>query len=92
MKAFLRLAMVAMAVIFAGCASAVTPFSTNVEVKPNEAKYAESTCRWVFGIRFKGCSVDEAIREAGITQVQTINYDFFHIGVYNSQTIGVRGK
>ena len=93
MKNFSHLALVAvMVIIFAGCSSATTPFATNVEVNQNEARYGESVCRWVFGFRIKDCSADEAIKKAGIKQVQTINYDFFHSGFYNSQTISVRGK
>lgn len=82
-----------MALFFVACTSATTPFATNVPVAKEEAKYGESVCRWVFGIQFGGCSVDEAIKKAGITQVQTINYHFFQFApFYNSQTIGVRGK
>ena len=77
---------------FMACASATTPFATPVAVKASEAKYGESVCRWVLGFQIKDCSTDEAIREAGITQVQTINYSFFHAPFYSSQTIGVRGK
>lgn len=52
MKNFSHLVLVAvMAIIFAGCSTATTPFATNVEVKMNEARYAESTCKWVFGFR-----------------------------------------
>ena len=93
MRVFSQMVLVAvMAVVFAGCSSATTPFATNIEVKANEARHGESVCRWVFGIRYKDCSVDEAIKKAGITQVQTINYDFFNSWFYNSQTISVRGK
>lgn len=94
MRKMVSMALVAvMAVFFTACTSATTPFATNVPVKHNEAKYGESVCRWVFGIQFGGCSVDEAIKKAGIQQVQTINYHFFQFApFYNSQTIGVRGK
>ena len=59
---------------------------------PTKTSQIYQICRWVFGFRIKDCSADEAIKKAGIKQVQTINYDFFHSGFYNSQTISVRGK
>lgn len=93
MRKIVSMALVAvMAVFFVACASATTPFATNVPVKHNEAKYGESVCRWIFGFQHSKCSVDEAIKKAGVTQVQTINYSFFHAPFYSSQTISVRGK
>lgn len=94
MRKIISIALVAvMAVFFVACTSATTPFATNVPVAQQEAKYGESVCRWVFGFQSSGCSVDEAIKKAGIKQVQTINYHFFQFApFYNSQTIGVRGK
>ena len=95
MRKMVSMALVAvMAVFFTACSSMTTPlFATNVPVKQDEAKYGESVCRWVFGIKFGSCSVDEAINEANITQVQTVNqYSFDFYPFYNSVTIGVRGK
>lgn len=93
MKKIISIIIIAVSIFgFMACASATTPFATPVAVKANEAKYGESVCRWVLGFQIKDCSTDEAIREAGITQVQTINYSFFHAPFYSSQTIGVRGK
>lgn len=86
-------AVAVMAFMLVACSSATTPFATNVPVAPNEARYGESVCRWVFGFQSSSCSVDDAIKKAGITQVQTINYNFFNVyPFYNSQTISVRGK
>lgn len=94
MRKLVSMASVAvMACMFVACSSATTPFATNVSVKAEEARYGESVCRWIFGFQSSGCSVDEAIKKAGITQVQTINYNFFNVyPFYNSQTISVRGK
>lgn len=95
MRIMVSMALVAMMGLFlAACSSPPSPlFATNVPVAKEEAKYGESVCRWVFGIQFGGCSVDEAIKEADITQVQTVNqYSFDFYPFYNSVTIGVRGK
>ena len=80
------------AFVFAGCSTAVSPGVTNVAVSSAEAKYGESTCRWIIGIRVNSCSVDDAIKKAGITQVQTVNIDGFSLWFYQSQTISARGK
>ncbi len=92
MTRFLLVASALVAFVFAGCSTAVSPGVTNVAVSSAEAKYGESTCRWIIGIRVNSCSVDAAIKKAGITQVQTINIDGFSLFIYQSQTISARGK
>ncbi len=86
MKKVISMAAVAvMAFVFVACSSATTPFATNVPVTQKEARYGESVCKWIFGFQHTTCSVDEAIKKAGITQVQTINYNFFNVyPFYNS--------
>ncbi len=81
------------AFVLAGCASGVMPAVTNVAVPSAEAKNGESTCRWIFGFRVQGCSIDDAIKKAGVTQVQTLNIEAFNfLYLYQSQTISARGK
>lgn len=92
-KLFYMATMAVMTLSFVAYTSATTPFATNIPVKQNESRYGESVCRWAFGFQFQKCSVDDAIKKTGITQVQTINYHFFKVPpFYDEQTIGVRGR
>ncbi len=67
-------------------------FATNVEVSNDEAKNGKSTCRVVFGIPFGKCTIDAAVRKAGIKQIQAVDYSSFNILFYMSRTTHVRGK
>lgn len=92
MKKFSLLVSAVSAAFVVGCSSVVGPGMTNVAVTNAEAKSGSSTCTWVLGFRTRTCSIDEAIKKADITQVQTINIEFFNALFFRTQTISVRGK
>ncbi len=91
-KVFLSVSVVAAAFFFGGCYSAVSPAVTNVSVTAKEAKVGTAVCRWIVGLKAKDCSVDEAAKVAGITQIQAVETRMVFYPFVRLQTITVRGK
>ncbi len=78
--------------VFTGCSVYYPSLVTNAEVPAGQEKIGKSTCRSLLGITFGKCMIAEAVKNAGITQVQSVDQQTFNILIYASKTTIVRGK
>ena len=65
---------------------------TGVDVKPDEVKVGTSKCVYIFFFPIGKCTMGEAVKNGGLTQVQTADIKYFNILFYGSKTVEVRGK
>lgn len=79
--------------VMTGCAVYTPLQATNAEVPPAESKKGVASCRSFFGlVKIGKCTIAEAIEDGKITQVQSVDREYFNILFYKSSTIIVRGK
>lgn len=91
-KVFFGAGVVFAALLLGGCYSANLVEVTNVSVTAKEAKVGTAVCKWIVGLKAKDCSVDEAAKAAGITQIQAVETRMVSYPFVKLQIITIRGK
>lgn len=81
-----------LAMLMTGC-SYGPGLVTGVEVNPKDAKIGTAACRRIlFLIPIGKCTISQAVKNGGLSQIQSVDYKYFNVGFYSSKTVEVRGK